>query len=96
METPDPATIKNATKDLVESLKRMEDRTRMQFKNKVLEVARIHGLLNRETTTSKRRTKLLRKLGTAEREMKSVEGYLNGILGQLRATAEETSDAHAG
>ena len=85
--------IHDASNTLRDSLQRMEEKHRRDLQNKVLEVARINALLARDPLTSQRRTKLLRLLGRAEREMKQAESWLNDVLVRLRATVEETLNA---
>ena len=90
MEQSNP--IPAATKKLLESLKRMEEKTRSQLANKKLEVKRINALLER-TSAEGRKTKLLRLLGAAEREVMQTEAWLNDVLGKMRAATEEEADA---
>lgn len=83
--------IQAATLTLVESLKRMEEKTKNDLTNKQKELARLNQLLQRESTTSARRTKILRLIASMEREVRQADAWLNTVLAQLRAEMEPAS-----
>lgn len=81
--------------NLANSLRRMEERSKLKLENKKLEVIRVNKLLTRESASGPRRSKLLRDLAAAERAVKQEEAYLHGILARMQSEMEKVNDGPA-